>query len=266
MKRLDLFEFEDLDWVPSILRDTGTDLLDLGFRRIGFFDGVAHKLIEVIRLTGATRVLDLCSGGGGGTLHLLDHVRAAGLPTEFIFSDRYPNVAGIAQVARRLDPRARYERQPVDAMTAFGSQAGLRTMSGALHHFTPNAVQTILATIIEHRAPLAFFDIAPSLALRKLPIGLVPLAMSLNTVMLFVASLVAMLFLRPFRLSRLLLTYVLPLIPALVAWDGTVSALRAYTPDELLSLAKAARGGSTYHWESRVVGSALYLTGIPSQE
>lgn len=41
------------------------------------------------------------------------------------------------------------------------------------------------------------------------------------------------------------------------------SALRAYSPDELLSLAQAVPGAAGYRWESRVIGSALYLTGVP---
>ena len=68
---------------------------------------------------------------------------------------------------------------------------------------------------------------------------------------------------RPFRVSRVVLTYLLPLIPVLVAWDGTVSALRAYTPDELLELARSTPGSERYVWEAGTAGSALYLTGIP---
>ena len=50
--------------------------------------------------------------------------------------------------------------------------------------------------------------------------------------------------------SRLLLTYVLPVIPLLVAWDGTASALRAYTPQELLALAASVPGAERYTWET----------------
>ena len=39
----------------------------------------------------------------------------------------------------------------------------------------------------------------------------------------------------PFSLSRVLLTYAVPAIPSLFAWDGMVSGLRAYTPEELLA-------------------------------
>ncbi len=69
---------------------------------------------------------------------------------------------------------------------------------------------------------------------------------------------------RPFRLSRLLLTYPLPRIPLLFGWDGTVSALRAYLPDELLAIVRAVPGAETYTWSAGVAGKALYLTGVPT--
>jgi hypothetical protein len=125
-------------------------------------------------------------------------------------------------------------------------------------------VRTLIGGVIARRAPLAFFDVAASPAIRRLPIVLAPLAMSVNMLMLFVGSLLLVPLVRPFRLSRVLLTYVLPLIPALVAWDGTVSALRAYTKDELLDLARSAPGGDAYVWEAGVEGSAVYLTGRPA--
>jgi hypothetical protein len=136
-------------------------------------------------------------------------------------------------------------------------------MSGALHHFTPEAVGEILAAVVARRAPLVFFDVAASAALRKTPLVLAPLAMFVNMVVLFLASLVLVPFVRPFRLSRLLLTYLVPAIPALVAWDGTISGLRAYTPDEVLAIARAVPGGDAYSWSAGTEGRALYLTGVP---
>ena len=51
--------------------------------------------------------------------------------------------------------------------------------------------------------------------------------------------------------------------PLLVAWDGTVSALRAYAPEELLAAAHAVPGADGYVWNSGVRGRAVFLTGIP---
>ncbi len=40
-------------------------------------------------------------------------------------------------------------------------------------------------------------------------------------------------FIRPFRWSRLVFTYVIPVLPLLIVFDGIVSCLRVYSPDEL---------------------------------
>ena len=264
MRRIHLFELEDLDWVPRPVRDGGTDLLDLGFDRIGFYDGVAPKLLALLEATRATRVVDLCSGGGGGTLQMRKALRAAGSEVESVLSDRHPSEAGIARLAQLGDPRTRYRSESVDAMAGGGELEGVRTMSGALHHFPPDAVRALLGGICARREPLAFFDVAASPAIRRAPLGLAPIGMIVNMLMLFVGSLFLVPLVRPFRLSRLILTYVLPLIPALVAWDGTVSALRAYTPGELLELARSVPGGDRYAWDAGTSGSALYLTGRPA--
>jgi hypothetical protein len=263
MRRVHLFELEDFDWVPRPIRDGGTDLLDLAFDRLGFYRGVAPRLLDVLSATGSDRLVDLCSGGGGGTLGMRALVRDQRPDVELLLSDRHPNEAGMARVAALNDPRIRYRTEPVDAMAGGGDIVGVRTMSGALHHFPPDAVRQLLAGVVARKAPLAFFDVAASPGIRKMPVVLAPLAMLFNMTLLFFGSLFLVPLARPFRLSRLLFTYLLPAIPVLVAWDGTVSALRAYTPEELLELARSVPGGDGYTWGSGVSGSALYLTGVP---
>jgi hypothetical protein len=70
--------------------------------------------------------------------------------------------------------------------------------------------------------------------------------------------------------GRFLSTYVLPLSPAMVAWDGAVSALRMYTADELMDLARGIPA-THYEWETGRFGiqgpfgpmPTTYLTGAP---
>jgi len=82
-------------------------------------------------------------------------------------------------------------------------------------------------------------------------------------------------FLTPFvgRLTwqRFLLTYVLPLAPAIILWDGLVSVFRTYTPDELTAMAQSI-DDSNYDWEAgrmEIPGSAgilmptIFLVGSP---
>ena len=71
---------------------------------------------------------------------------------------------------------------------------------------------------------------------------------------------------RPFRWSRLLLTYLLPLIPLVVLWDGIVSCFRTRTPEELLAL---TRSFPQYAWQAGYAGDrgtwlpSVYLIGRP---
>jgi hypothetical protein len=263
MRRLHLFELEDLDWVPRPVRDGGTDLLDLAFDRLSFYRDVAPAFLRFLEATRAERVVDLCSGGGGGALQMRRHARAAGLNVPFLLSDLHPNQAGAARVKALGDPSTTYMREPANAMSDGVDLKGLRTMSGALHHFRPAAVTELVRGMVERRQPFFFLDVAASDAIRRMPAFAAPLAMLPNLAVLFVVSLVLTPLIRPVRFSRLILTYMAPLIPTLVAWDGTVSALRAYTSDELLALARAVPGSESYRFEAATGGRALYLAGAP---
>jgi hypothetical protein len=73
---------------------------------------------------------------------------------------------------------------------------------------------------------------------------------------------------RPFRWSRLFWTYVVPVLPLAILFDGVVSTLRVYTPEEMLAMGRAV-GGDDYEWEAgvdRPAGSPIpipYLIGVP---
>ena len=81
--------------------------------------------------------------------------------------------------------------------------------------------------------------------------------------------LVATPFIRPFRWSRFLITYVVPIVPLAVVFDGVVSCLRTYTPAELLGMAEQAAPDG-YVWRAGTVGKGpvpvTYLIGQPRAE
>lgn len=264
MRRLHLFELEDLPWVPRPIRDGGRDVLDLFFARIGFYRRLVDRLRALVDVTGERLLVDLCSGGGGGALatwSLLDPRARDGL--RLVLTDRFPSAAAIARVRALGDPAICYHAEPVDALAVPPAFRGIRTMYSALHHFTPDQVQRLIASAVDDRAPLAFFDVAAPPGLRKLPLPLAPLAGLVNGAALFPVPLLLTPFVRPFRWSRVVLTYGLPAIPALFAWDGAVSAMRAYAPDELLALARAVAGADHYAWEITREGPAQCLIGYP---
>ncbi len=66
---------------------------------------------------------------------------------------------------------------------------------------------------------------------------------------LFVVAIIATLLFLPFSLKRALWTFVFPIVPAVLVFDGLVSALRAYSRDELMHLARRADPQNKFKWE-----------------
>jgi len=77
-------------------------------------------------------------------------------------------------------------------------------------------------------------------------------------------------FIRPFRWSRLLWTYLIPLVPMVTLFDGLVSCLRTYSIEELRDLA-ARLDANDYLWDIGTVKSTsspipiTYLIGVPNE-
>ena len=74
------------------------------------------------------------------------------------------------------------------------------------------------------------------------------------------AVLVLMPLARPWRWANLLFTYVVPLLPFLILWDGMVSMLRIYSPDQMRELT-ADLQVPDYQWE---IGN-IKVRGIPGR-
>ena len=73
-------------------------------------------------------------------------------------------------------------------------------------------------------------------------------------------------FIRPFRWSRLLWTYLIPVIPIVLWFDSIVSVLRVYSVEELSDLTV---GFNNYRWNigrvrsRRLPITVTYLVGVP---
>jgi hypothetical protein len=243
--RLHLFEWNDQPWLPETLRRAETEYLAKVLEVTRPFAPLAPKLAELAARS-SHRVVDLASGSGGPWRTLRDDVAAAGGAPEVTFTDLYPT------------PRTahgRYELEPVDARAVPPRLSGLRTMFDGFHHLRPDDARAVLADAHRAGAPIVIAEVVS----RRLHIVLA----SLVVVPLFVLALTP--FIRPLSATRLLLTYVLPILPVLIVWDGVVSCLRTYRPDELIAL---TRGLDRFRWtagELKSRGSVVtYLIGEPT--
>ena len=228
MTRMQLFELEDMPWLPDSLRDAGTDFLRTLMALAKPYARVVPRLAEAVEASGATSIIDLCSGGGGPIVHVRNGLLEAGCDVPLTMSDLYPNRKAFAHVRRQAGEGVDFIAEPVDATAVPEHLSGFRTLFTSFHHFAPPHATRILQDAVEHRRGIGIFEIT-----ERMPASFL-LAFANILLVLLMAP-----FTRPFRWSRLFWTYLPPVAPLFVWWDGFASIFRSYTVDELRAMVDA---------------------------
>ena len=262
MRRVQFIELHEQPWVPSSLRDETTDALQFALSLSKAYAPIAPLLQGVLDSTGSCSVVDICSGGGGPWLELSRQLQsqklrgdAPGLRISQIWlTDKYPNLRALEN-AGAASESITYYPSSVDAMNVPSELKGFRTMFTSFHHFSPEDARAILQNAVDAREGIGIFEItrrAPLTIGLMFPWALMPL--------------VCTPWIRPFRWSRLLWTYLIPIIPLVFLFDGVVSCLRTYRPHELREIVDKLTAGE-YQWEIDEHSSGkvpiTYLIGCP---
>jgi hypothetical protein len=252
--RLQAFELNDQRWLPEALRRAETDYLAFVISKAGAFTPLAPRLAALLDGAGQDRIVDLCAGGGGPYPALAAAVDALrGRPSELVLTDLHPSPRALSRV-EGSGVRARLEAEPVDALKVPAALGGVRTLFDGLHHFPPAEARALLADAARTGTPILVAEASE----RSLPALIATLLIPLSV--LLVMPLV-----RPRSATTLLFTYVVPLLPLFIFWDGLISCLRTYRVDELRALVAGLDAG--YTWEAgavRKLGRAVtYLIGRP---
>jgi hypothetical protein len=254
LRRLHLFEVLDQGWCPRAVRHGATDFLEAITSRGNIYRPIQAEIFRAIQDCGAERVVDLCSGGGGPWLSpawrsaLAEHA-----PLTVVLTDKFPSSA----LPDRLVEGVSSANFPVDAASVPQELRGFRTIFSSFHHFPDTVARDVLGDAVRNGEGFAMAEVTAPTPRAFATMFLMPVFDWILTPRM-----------RPFRWSRLLLTYLLPLIPLVVLWDGLVSCLRTRTPEELLAL---TTNFPQYDWRAgyaRGPGSWLapvYLIGRPNR-
>ncbi len=260
MKRLHLIEIHDQAWCPRMVRDGETDYLQFVIATTKLYAAMVPILAAALQRTGTQQVVDLCSGAAGPWLWLQPVFAERGVSVSVCLTDKYPNMEAFRQLNGLTHPSIVYQPQSVDATRVPEELKGFRTIFSAFHHFRPEQACSVLADAIHKRQGIAVFEGTQRSLLALLLMLLVPLMVLLMTP-----------FIRPFRWSRLLWTYLIPLIPLVGMFDGLVSCLRTYNVEELRDLVSRL-DANDYDWDiGTVKGTAgpipiTYLIGVPNEK
>ncbi len=255
MPRRHLLEIHEQPWCPAAIRDGATDCLRLIATVGNQYKHVAPLLQHALVAAGATRIIDLCAGGGGPWRSLAGKLSTyQGEPVQILLTDLYPNQAAGEAHPTATTPQLHFVRTPVDATQPPVELSGFRTLFTAFHHFSPEQAQAILQDAVTRGQGIAIFEQTARTPVALMTMFLLPwlalLAVPLN---------------RPWRRASFFWTFILPAIPLVLWFDGMVSCLRTYSTSELATLVtslKPSPDGVTYVWQIGKVRSPLSPIGV----
>jgi hypothetical protein len=221
------------------------------YSTLGVADVWATKISAVLTRGEACEIVDLCSGSGGAMPSILRALEAQGYHARATLCDLFPNFNPVAH------ERAAWFPRPVDATAVPEELNGIRTIFSAFHHFRPELARAILKSAFDAGQPICIFEAGAGAPKGLLPMLGVPFA---------VLALIP--FVRPFRWAYAVFTYLIPVMPLMLLWDGVVSTLRIYSVEQMRSMVSDLERAD-YVWEIGAIprtgapGGMPYLIGRP---
>ena len=258
MRRIQFIELHEQSWFPHTLRNQITDALQCGSEQLKAYAPVSGLLQGALNAAQSCSIVDLCSGGGGPWLSLSQKLRGEKARYRIWLTDKCPNLTAFESAKVSSSDGIDFCRNSVEPMNVPVELHGFRTMFSSFHHFPPTVARAILQNAVDARQGIGIFEITSRST------------SAVGTMFLwFLSPLVLTPSIRPFRWSRLVYTYMLPIIPLVLLFDGVVSCLRTYRISELRGMVDDLTAPE-YLWEiGEQSGRFLpitYLIGYPRED
>jgi hypothetical protein len=252
LPRVHGIELHERPWYPAALRRIFQDGLASMLTRTGAYRHAAEPFARLLQRTGARSVLDLCSGGAEPSADLCRRVAPRlqdGKPPTLWLSDLYPNVERFEQMQAAHPDVIRYIREPVDARKAPTNVEvpRVRTLFTSMHHFEPDEARAILADAAHSADGIAIFEASDR------TVGSLLCCIGV----FFCMSVATGFSLRPWRPLHLVLGVLIPVVPLTALFDGLMSCMRSYHPEELQDMVAPLR---EFEWEAGTFPMAIPAT------
>lgn len=256
MGRLHLIEFEDKQWFPSTIRNYMTDFLQHIANTVDFYKALVPILKRGVESSGEKRIIDLASGGGGGWKKLGVHLSKTLPDVQVHLTDYYPNTRAFEQTVSTNPEVFTFETKSVNALDVPSELKGLRTQFLSFHHFKPEQGKQILQNAVDAKSPILLVEAQQRSVGHFVQFFFSPINVLFLTPMI-----------KPFKIGRIIFTYLIPIVPLFVWWDGLVSVLRTYSEKEMRQLIDELNSKDDFEWEISSVKNGrmkvYYTLGIP---
>jgi len=255
MARIHLFEFGDQNWVPKFLRDYATDFLEFGANQFNIYRPVFDIFERGVKKSSVPKIIDMGAGGGGGWPKIIPQLREQGLSFKVRLTDFNPNLGAFKKMQSRFPDTIEFEEKPVDAQNVPSHLPGFRTMFLSFHHMKKHQAKRILQNAVDSGEPIGIFELQDRSVM----------SLFFMFIMAPINAILTAPFIKPFKLGRVFFTFIIPLLPLMIWFDGVVSNLRTYHESELKALVSGLDNSDGYQWEidrrKNGPGFVLYLFG-----
>ncbi|MEO1260274.1 MAG: class I SAM-dependent methyltransferase [Bacteroidota bacterium] len=256
MKRYHLFEFEDLQWFPKFIRNYITDFLQFISNKMDVYQSITPVLLKGLKKSGHKKIVDLAAGGGGGWEKILPRLKEIIPELQITLTDYYPNAKAFKRMLKVDKESIKYVPESINALDVPKQLVGMRTQFLSFHHFNYEDAKNILQNAVDARMPIAVFEIQERNMEHVLKNIFSPIMVLLTAP-----------FIQPFSIGRIIFTYLIPIVPLAVLWDGVVSVLRTYSVEEMKKMTTELKNRTHFKWEIEKVKdgpiTVLYLLGYP---
>jgi hypothetical protein len=234
LRRRQLVECGDQAWLSGTLRKVYTDVLAAVLRQGEYYTKAYVHFSIWAKKCEAQEVLEIASGSGGPAGELIAGAskRSEKLP-KIVLSDLFPLVETYQELQQRLgSERLGYLEQPLDSrdLAKLSSRDDVLPrdclLCSAFHHFPPEDASRLIQGVLSRGGGLFILE---------------PLSRSyfdLLTTFLFAipAAMFASLSSDVRSFKSFLFCWVIPIVPCMLWFDGLVSVLRAYRPEEIRAM------------------------------
>ncbi len=258
MKRIHLFEFEDFHWFPGWLRECMTQYIIAVHKLINSSQDLIKLINKALGSTNSKHIYDLCSGSGGPMPQVYQKLKKENKDILLTLSDLYPHKKAIQEYNSAKIEGVDYCETFQNAADFDPDKKGLRTMICSLHHMTPEIAKDILKEAQKSKQPFLAYEISDN----SFPKWIWWIAFPINIITVLIITAMV----RPMTWQQIIFTYIIPILPIVIAWDGAVSNARTYTLQDMDILLDGMEK-KDYKWETGTIkgkmGNKLYLMGMP---
>ncbi len=245
------FECNDSPRCPLFIRESILEVLGKSIRDAKVYDALTPEFVQFCADAKVDTVLEFGAGSGESTAIFMDALlQTEQAPPHIYISDLYPMISVMTATCERYPQLLTMIPDSVDMCNPPETPAhNMRMVLSAFHHFDTESVRRFLVDAQEQG--VAVFIAEPFTNSLK---AFFPLFLHGFTSLAWNG-----LFSLKSRVLKFLFTFIVPLIPMCLLWDGLISMIRMYDEDMLMDIVGLS---TTYEWQYKEV--SVPLGGVAS--